>query len=687
MAVLNIDALQPARSIVQLALNHYGSDDLFQQLLSFDSVLEALKKIIDRLEDNLKDISKDSTRSSAEYRARYKELEDINVFAFKIADLQVVARKNFNQRARKLRGSTIRRFPYDLPDELLLKVVNYFETTFDETSLRFDSEFPVNTKTIQSLRLTCHRLCEISSPFLVPYIHVAPSVLSLDHVKRVTSHPTISRGLRRIFVNMAVLVAEYAENFQSFSYNRHHRLENVDKFYDEENETLGHVLGKWDIGKKPFQFSGFGNRVFDVGEIFKSLMPSYYEEPPDDDYEWDPDAFDSGELDLNPDLYDEMRDGLDESQIALWEMLQREHARYRELYEEQKTILQGGELTRTVAAATARGRSSISLYISDAHKDPVHGDPFGLVQALRKHGDRDVDHDFVIRFIGMREGQQWEWGDLTQAPQSALYELPLACSAAGANLTELVVDTSTIWSDSRTSLDMTQEQTSALEHISRSLKTFKCHINGCDDKSNLLKYLSAVTGSQMIANLSLDLGFINRRQHAWKVVSPPNPSSLSSPCVLGPLRLSETWENLETLSLKRYSVHLNELEKLLSVLKPGVRIALDQITLLSGTWAEVLDRMHLKVGPDSKITDAQGSEADVMSYRVCQLMLGDTGFTNWATRFICSGEGVRNPLHHLDEFTEILEAMAGRLWRFKGDRGELFSEFQRRLLSVARKLP
>lgn len=193
---------------------------------------------------------------------------------------------------------------------------------------------------------------------------------------------------------MAVLIAHYAENLQDFCYDRYDTLGKIQNFYDPR------MLGLWFVGDKPHpddDHQGFGKAVFGVRDIFQSLIPTDEEESPDEDEEDDPDAFNSGKLDFDPDRYDEMKDGLDESQISLWEMLQREHARYRELYEEQNEILRTGQLTRCVAAAAARSRSNLSLYISDEHKDPIHGDPFGLRQALREHGARDVDHDFVIR--------------------------------------------------------------------------------------------------------------------------------------------------------------------------------------------------------------------------------------------------------------------------------------------------
>lgn len=40
---MDLDILQPARPSVMLAMKHFDSDDFFQQLLSADSALQALR--------------------------------------------------------------------------------------------------------------------------------------------------------------------------------------------------------------------------------------------------------------------------------------------------------------------------------------------------------------------------------------------------------------------------------------------------------------------------------------------------------------------------------------------------------------------------------------------------------------------------------------------------------------------
>lgn len=234
---------------------------------------------------------------------------------------------------------------------------------------------------------------------------------------------------------------------------------------------------------------------------------------------------------------------------------------------------------------------------------------------------------------------------------------------------------------------MTQEQIAALEHASRSLKTLVFEVDGSDEKKSLLTYLSALVKSQSVTNLSLDLGSINRRQHYSTAahLRPPNPLPPASPCAVGPLGILEPWDQLETLSLERYSLHLNELEQLLSVLNPQVRIALNQITLLSGTWAEALQHLGLKNGAGCfiELADAHGSEADDMHYLLYQVMFSDSEhFTNWATRFICTGAawGARNPLHHMNELAEMLKKVPKDRQDFDQDFSDIYDAFQQKAL-------
>lgn len=501
-------------------------------------------------------------------------------------------------------------FPNEFPEELLHKIVSYFESSFDETWRRFDSECDINTRTIQSLRLTCKRLCQISSPLLIPYIHISPNLSSLDRVDEVLKSPTISQGLRRIFVDVRMLEPRDFENFFMF-----------------RERMLRDMLGDPDMRRRGAGLKG--REFFEEANRVRWIMEELYT---------------SESYGMISFL---LADELNEHQLSIKQGFQQEHAHHQKLYQEQMESLRSGRFMRTLASAAAGIRPGVCVYISDEQKGSVSLSD--LTKALRKHGDREVDFNFVIKFTGMDDRQSWSdwgapgWDDQTRKSlQSILYELPPAMRAAGGNLTGFMVDMGgdLVFPER----DMTQKEVSALEQGSRSLKTFHFQIEESMRIKPVSTFLSAVIGSGQISNLSLDL----------KLDTPDYSTVSSKPSTIGLLRLPETCQSnkLKTLSLKKFDMHLGELKKLLSVLKSETDIIFYEVTLLSGTWAEALDCIRSKAGVGSRLMQPRGSEVYYMRpddrvtffgsiYRLDQV--------GRAEEYVRSSDGVKNPLHEWNE--------------------------------------
>ncbi|KAH8760443.1 hypothetical protein F5883DRAFT_717056 [Diaporthe sp. PMI_573] len=599
MTVLDLDALQPAKSIVLLALEHYESADLFQQLLSVNSALEALTESMHKL------------RAEQEYQ----QSRDVLTLVQKFEEIQKIVRDKFNLRARGLlRGVRTRLFPDRVPDELLLKIVNHFESSLDETTLSFDSNygFAGNITTIKNIRLTCRRLCEISSHLLLPCVHVSPSLSSLEHLDQVARHPTISQGLRLFVVDVADLRLIAAQNFHRFSRSCFARLGEILEHYESECDGIYSRRRNYYIKK--------AERVYNILSPF--MKSGLFASDLDD------------------------IDSLNEPELSLRFLLVQERARIQKLYTEQVDTLWSGRFTRAVAAAAARSRSRVYLHIRNIWKDEDDPDRFGVYEALYEDPNLDIDFQFVIRSTRMHVGQRWQTGGLDQTskyPQSVLHELPLAICEAGATLTGFKIDISGPVRPPFPTLGITQDQISALGQASKNLEVLSFRINGSLGREGLSTYLSAVTNPHKIRILSLKLSFIKNFS-----VNPP-----SNPDAVGPLQLLDTWERLETLTLKNFSMHLDELRKLLAVLKPGVNMIFDGIRLLSGTWEEALDCIRSKASDDSELIGPSGAEVQARDFDY-EGIFGDEFGYSAATQYIRSYYGIDNPFREDDEATEIL---------------------------------
>ncbi|KAL1847796.1 hypothetical protein Daus18300_013838 [Diaporthe australafricana] len=520
LAILELDAVRPAKSRVLLALEHCESDDSFQQLLSIDSALEALRETVVPL-------ARDNDILNGHDLAKSEAFADHTKLVEKFEELQTNARHAFNLRARKsLPEADIQSFP----DEVLLVILHNFESSLDETTFRFDDDFSANTKTVQNIRLTCRRLCEISSHLLVARVNVSPNLSSLEHLDRIASHPTIPQGIRLLCVHMPVYSAAIAENFQRFSRKCYERVSDMREEYDHRmlEETIGHTQGHEE---------GVHDFFRRVNLIFPSLEPRRVKRL--------------------------VKDGapIDEPVLTL----QRAHEHYRALYQQQNEIIQGGHFARAVAAAAARSHSSV------------------FVRALVADRHLATDSDLIVRSAAMHKGHEW-WEDeadqVAKMYQPMLYELPLAVDAAGATLAALGLSLNL---PRDITLEITKEQVSGLDNVSKSLKSFRFFMDPDHEDSDeplrhpeemkgLCTYLSAVMGQRIIPDLSLDVAFITKF----------DVGSLQ-PNIMGSLLASRSWERLETLTLESCHIHFNELERLMSLLKPGVQMNLIELRLLSGT--------------------------------------------------------------------------------------------------------
>lgn len=128
--------------------------------------------------------------------------------------LQAAARYEFNVRARpRLRKLSL----LDLPDELLLEIFDCFKGWVDSDQEFYHINLEVDTRSIQNSRLTCRRLCDISSHLLVPCVYVIPTLSSLEFLKQVTSHPKISRGTRVFRIDASFYGARIANDIRRFA--------------------------------------------------------------------------------------------------------------------------------------------------------------------------------------------------------------------------------------------------------------------------------------------------------------------------------------------------------------------------------------------------------------------------------------------------------------------------------------
>ncbi|KAJ0109993.1 hypothetical protein J7T55_014795 [Diaporthe amygdali] len=605
IAILDLDVLQPAKSSVLLALEHFNSNNFSQQLLSVDDALEALKKSKQALTLELQATNDQSCAAKSE--AYKQSLTDLNKLLLRFEELQKDARHAFNLRARPLHQN---KGILDLATELQLKVFDHIKGNFEKTECPCrDNWSEIND--VKNLRLTCRLFCDNVSHLLIPCLHISLHTSSLQHMEEVIRHPTISPGVQLFRIHMEVRAVCLAEDFQVFSSGFRSYIQLRINNLEEELRTEDIEVYK----ERRMKDSLMKHR-----RVLSSCAPFADGTP-----------FEEGSY-------------LDEATLSL----RRGYEHYQELIQQEEEMLHSGYFARAVAAAAERSMKKVWLLMTDDRFLTLRGFRLAGLSLSEEIGDPDA---LVTDYHLPKYWSSWHRGDLRKPAHSLLCELPLAMRAAGASLVGIKVN---MWIPWRFNLPMSQHQVSGLGEVAQSLEHFEFRFAenerldfkpDNDEAVSLFTYLSASMGAQNVPKLVLKL-----RSN--------NPSS--NQVTVGPLLVSKTWQRLEFIHLERISMHLHELEKLVGLLQMGTKIGLRYTYLASGTWAEALDRLRTKAGLCSMLRGASGAECEEMTDEECCDIFGDV-YEDWrcvdaekskVEQYITRVEGVKNPLRRDVEATE-----------------------------------
>jgi hypothetical protein len=267
-----LSPLAPAMpTTVLLQLEHFESDDYFQQMLIADSALEALDMSLNTLKLKVRawassasffdpdyhkwdleklralvargiQMHKFPAGAADEFETFYHSLLSLETLHKSFTKLQAVARHGFEQRARALRAET--KDIMDLPDEILCMIFNNFRLS--DPSRGFPPESAESLKAVQSARLTCKRFRGCSSHLLIPCLNVILDMPSLHLLEHVLSNPEISQGVQFLNIDLRFYAATVAEDLSLFSTLCFHRL--VNRIHDLE-EAVKQVRKKWKEGQ------------------------------------------------------------------------------------------------------------------------------------------------------------------------------------------------------------------------------------------------------------------------------------------------------------------------------------------------------------------------------------------------------------------------------------------------------
>lgn len=128
-----------------------------------------------------------------------------------------------------------------LPTEILTQILNNLSLfAFDKNTSWVEWKSPAERdldptkKTLQSLRLSSHLLCDLATPLLFSVLRVSFSSESIEAFLQLCKIPGITKHVHGVTVDLAAYCSEYVEDFSQFAEERSRQMEINGKRLDYE---------------------------------------------------------------------------------------------------------------------------------------------------------------------------------------------------------------------------------------------------------------------------------------------------------------------------------------------------------------------------------------------------------------------------------------------------------------------
>lgn len=511
---------------------------------------------------------------------------------------------------------------FDLPDELLSEIFSNacthpaMQDGFPFTFFFDPYELAKNgIQDLQNIRLTCRRFRDDSSHFLLRCIDVGLDRASLAHLDEVSRHPTISKGIMAVRVNLDMYTLRVQDE-ASFLLDALTLLGQRSNFYARRLAD-----------RRPLSYVPAVTRE-EMQEIHAHVTSIY------DDWmaHWNRLREPDNELAHGPAVRN----------VAVF---QRAFGEYVELAREQLAILEDGTLVNTVVQAMSRMPTATKLLMVDNIENRKRSRNL-LPSSFAGSGLSNVEmcsDPYVFLYRQLVHTKSWNsWSDnespeATRLPIGLLHKLPLEVMKAGTTLTRFDVFVS-LPSTVHFEVHFSQHDISGLQSIGKSLRAFGYHGPSVPEHTNLKRlseYLKALATGPNLRRL--DIGAI-----AEGTTMPMGIFLRPTP------KLSK---DLEVCNLFDCAFHLHELKAFLGPFKPkSLHIYWKYTILLSGTWAEALDILREKAHRISILEGARGAECDVMP-------LGDV-FAIFLRRFRHGPRSLSSGEYECSIATEYIQSMS-----------------------------
>jgi hypothetical protein len=277
-----------------------------------------------------------------------------------------------------------------------------------------DARGRAGVEAVRCLRLTCRRLCVVSSPLMVPRLRVEMTPASLGRMRRIVGHPLFRAGIKTMSLCLAYYDDELAMNLSTFAiYQALLLLEAKFRYCPPISPPL-----------RPRRRRRGGTTAFTVS-----------------DWESEQNIFQVAE-----DVVDALRhwdappEAMDERQRTYTAILRQAHAEYMRRWAAQKTLLSGQRTGYVAAVAAAAAKLNAGVHLEFHDVDPAEAKRRAELESLshRLHSDRSL-------FESMLLPHRWNWyvwgptrpARIGRSPGWLLLDIPAAIQNAGGTINSL----------------------------------------------------------------------------------------------------------------------------------------------------------------------------------------------------------------------------------------------------------
>ncbi|KAH8743443.1 hypothetical protein F5883DRAFT_592959 [Diaporthe sp. PMI_573] len=490
-----------------------------------------------------------------------------------------------------------------LPDEVLIEVFEYLRGKFDLERDKYPTSGIDNIKT---LRLTCRRFSDASSHLLLHHLDVAITTSALEHLERVSQHPTISKGVETLKIHAAFYNPAPARSLQEFTRqfvgtlhgDQHKDSHEICRHMDPFNFMYHTESSSWFKDQCLTLASNLINKLRSRTEILSSC-----------------DKYLESEV-MQPDE--------DQNMAILCQI----YRQYSHLISEQKALLEHGTFVKRVTEAVARMPTVTGLSITD--------EDFRLLDVMPEVPD-PIYASFRERLLTTSSWAPRVLPQLSKRPVMLLYHLPLAIINGGIRLVRLHINLDPSKEHKlRLSNEEARGLVSAGEHlealnISCQMTVQAFRKRRTSKQTSLCEFTCLFLKSKRLRSVSLHC-----HSEAGRLVR------YSAEPLLGLL----PWASLKEISLISLSIHYHELKPHIEKLVRGTCIFLDRVYLLSGTWVVLLDMLRGKADCNSVVSLPEGKEDDDPGEAFSELTADWDEYDNPASAYV-SGRLSENPLRSL----------------------------------------